>query len=236
MGALKKLLKKLLYREKCDSETYVNSLRKKGVKIGENVCFFSLNNVHVDDLNPHLLQIGNNVNIVGSEILTHDYAWSVIKGISGEILGNQKKVVIGDNVFIGHGSVILCGTTIENNVIIGANSVVTGHIEANGVYAGNPIRKIMSIEEYTSKRRNRQFEEAKNVVINYKNRFNKLPDKGILHEYFFLFTEYSENIDAVFKNKLELCGTYNKSCECLKSRKPMFSDYEAFLKACLERG
>ena len=92
--------------------------------------------------NPHLLTIGNHVMITGPvTILTHDYGWSVIKRRYGEILGNQKRVSIGDNVFLGWGCTILAGTTIGANTIIGANSVCSGKIDGNSVYAGNPAKK-----------------------------------------------------------------------------------------------
>ena len=88
---------------------YINQLRKIGAQIGDDVTLFAPKKTNIDVLNPHLIRIGNHVNIVASTILTHDYAWSVIKGMSGEILGNQRPVTIGNNVFIGEGSVILGG-------------------------------------------------------------------------------------------------------------------------------
>lgn len=232
MKIIKKIIRKILYRYKADSNTYIKYLRKKGIKIGDNVELFSLNNMHIDDLNPHLLEIGNNVNIVGTEILTHDYSWSVIKGITGEILGNQKKVNIGNNVFIGHGSIILCGTTIEDNTIIGANSVVTGHLKGNMVYAGNPVKPIMTIDDYICKRREAQYKEAKNICKEYKERFNKNPDIKLFHEYFSLFYNSQMKLPKIFETKLGLCGNYKKSQEVLKSNVPMFENFEQFLDSC----
>ena len=49
-------------------------------------------------------------------------------------------VVIGDNVWIGGGAVILPGVTIGDNVVIGAGSVVTKNIPSNTVACGNPCR------------------------------------------------------------------------------------------------
>lgn len=39
-------------------------------------------------------------------------------------------------------------TLIGNNCIIGAGSVVTGKLDDNSVYAGNPAKRICSLEEF----------------------------------------------------------------------------------------
>lgn len=49
-------------------------------------------------------------------------------------------VVIGDNCWIGGGTVILPGVTIGNNVVIGAGSVVTKDIPDHVIACGNPCR------------------------------------------------------------------------------------------------
>ncbi|MGM9618327.1 MAG: sugar O-acetyltransferase [Oscillospiraceae bacterium] len=49
-------------------------------------------------------------------------------------------VIIGDNVWIGGGAIILPGVTIGHNVVIGAGSVVTKDIPDNTVAWGNPCR------------------------------------------------------------------------------------------------
>ena len=46
-------------------------------------------------------------------------------------------IEIGDNVFIGMNSIILMGSHIGNNVIIGAGSVVSGNIPDNSVVGGS---------------------------------------------------------------------------------------------------
>lgn len=56
-----------------------------------------------------------------------------------------QNIKIGNNVWIGAGAIILPGTNIEDNVVIGAGSVVTGLLKTQYLYAGNPatiIRKI----------------------------------------------------------------------------------------------
>ena len=49
---------------------------------------------------------------------------------------------IGNNCYIGAGSIILTPVTIGDNVIIGAGSVVTKDIPSNCVVAGNPAKVV----------------------------------------------------------------------------------------------
>lgn len=58
---------------------------------------------------------------------------------------NKKDVVIGNNVWIGWGSIILKGTIIGNNCVVGAGSVVLGEFPDNVVIGGNPAKIIKKI-------------------------------------------------------------------------------------------
>ena len=49
-------------------------------------------------------------------------------------------VIIGDNVWIGGGAIIMPGVTIGDNVVIGAGSVVTKDIPSNVIAYGNPCQ------------------------------------------------------------------------------------------------
>lgn len=51
-------------------------------------------------------------------------------------------VIVGDNVWVGGGVIILPGVTIGDNVVIGAGSVVTKDIPSNTVAYGNPCRVV----------------------------------------------------------------------------------------------
>lgn len=51
-------------------------------------------------------------------------------------------VMIGDNVWVGGGVIILPGVTIGDNVVIGAGSVVTKDIPSNTIAYGNPCKVI----------------------------------------------------------------------------------------------
>ena len=61
----------------------------------------------------------------------------------GDIL--PRPVHIGNNVWIGSGSIILPGVTIGDNAVIGAGSVVTKDIPADTVAVGSPASVIRSI-------------------------------------------------------------------------------------------
>lgn len=229
------LLKKKLLGYKLSSESYINYLQKKGVKVGKGIEIFRPFRTEIDMQNPHLLTIGDYVQMTGPvTILTHDYSWSVLKRkYNGEILGNQRETIIGNNVFIGWGATILGGSKIGDNTIIGANSVVSGKIKGNSVYAGNPAKYLMSLEEYYLKRKSLQLKEAVNYVRKYESRFKKIPSEEELDEYFFLFRD--NNKDGLFSKKLQLMGNYEDSLKCLKEHKKTFDNYDAFLKFAAQK-
>lgn len=60
-----------------------------------------------------------------------------------EVLAGE--ITIGDNVWIGGGSIILPGVTIGDNSTIGAGSVVTHSIPENSLAYGNPCQVIRKI-------------------------------------------------------------------------------------------
>ncbi|SMX46490.1 acyltransferase [Actibacterium lipolyticum] len=51
---------------------------------------------------------------------------------------------IGENCFIGGGSMILPGVEIGDNCVVGAGSIVTKSVPARSVVAGNPARILKS--------------------------------------------------------------------------------------------
>ena len=97
---------------------------------------------------PYLISIGNNVTITGVKILTHDASLKKTIGYS-----KTGKVHIGNDVFIGWGSIILPNTTIGNRVVIGAGTVVAKDIPDNSVVIGNPCRVLCTYDEYVEKNR-----------------------------------------------------------------------------------
>lgn len=128
-------------------------LRKNGAIIGENVSF---NSASIDYNCAALIEIGNNVTISMSTILAHDASTKIPLGYT-----KIAKTIIGNNVFIGAGSIVLPGSRVGNNVIIGAGAVVKGVVPDNSVYVGNPGRVVCSYEEYVHKNKDRM----KNALV-----------------------------------------------------------------------
>lgn len=227
---IKKLLKRLIYGYKYNSDTYIDWLKSQGVKIGTHVTIYSTKNCTIDITRPWLLQIGDNVEITeGVTILTHGYDWSVLKGVYGDVLGSAGRVKIGNNVFIGVHSTILKGVTIGNNVIIGANSLVNKDIPDNVVAAGNPCKIIMKLEDYYKKRKQAQLTEATQLVQYYRERYNKEPDEKALHEFFWLFSDGNDQLCDTFCHMMRLGGTEKKSYEALNNNKKQFQSLKDFL-------
>ena len=106
-------------------------LLNHGLIIGENV---NIDFNSIDGLYPWLIEIGSNILFApGVKILAHDASTQMD-------LGKAKigRVTIGNNVYIGLNSIVLCNNKIGNNVIIGAGSIVTTDIPDNSVVVGIP--------------------------------------------------------------------------------------------------
>lgn len=65
-------------------------------------------------------------------------------GVDGEFRERRqgKPVKIGNDVWIGHGAVIMPGVTVGNGAVIGANSVVTRDVDPFEIVAGVPARRL----------------------------------------------------------------------------------------------
>ncbi|MGL9748625.1 acyltransferase [Enterococcus sp. DIV0170] len=136
---------------------YPKFLRYRGIKIPKNFRTkfgdaYIHPSVHFDGKDYSLISIGANTTISKEvEFLTHDY--SISKALIAN--GNFKKggfflkpVSVGENCFIGARTIILPGTRIGDNVIVGAGSVVKGKIDSNIVIGGNPAKKIIEIDAF----------------------------------------------------------------------------------------
>ena len=169
--------------------------RNKTPKIGEN-CFVAPNATIIGDVemgndcsiwfnavvrgDVNSIKIGNKVNIQDGAIVHCTYE-NLDAGQKGT------KVVIGDNVSIGHNALVH-GCTIEDNVLIGMGAIVMDNcyiekialiaagavvlentrVEAGSIYAGVPAKKVKQLEEATFKNQN---ERIANNYVKYASWF-----------------------------------------------------------------
>lgn len=156
------------------SKLLVSYLKKIGIEIGDNTVFFNAGSICLDTSRPVLLHIGNYCKITGGvTILTHDYSRSVIRRAFGEIIAEAKETRIEDNVFIGMNSIILMGTKIGENSIVGAGSICSGNYPPNSVIAGNPAKVIMTLDDYYAKRKKLYINEAKSYANLFYKKYQK---------------------------------------------------------------
>lgn len=101
-----------------------------------------------------LISIGEHPTIsLDVMFLTHD--WSIATGLKSfdRSMGGcfHKQISVGDNCFIGIRTILLPGTSLGDNVIVGAGSVVKGNFPDNVVIAGNPAKIITKTDEWAKK-------------------------------------------------------------------------------------
>lgn len=116
------------------------------IHLGKNV-FINYNCVFLD-VCP--IEIGDNT-LIGpcTQIYTACHPTSPSERLKGVEFG--KKVIIGKNVWIGGGCIILPGVSIGDNSVLGAGSVVTHDIPDYVVAAGNPCKVIKHLDKDESK-------------------------------------------------------------------------------------
>ena len=146
MAMITRFIKKL-YLSILRKRNAVLFAKKIGVRIGSDCKIVSVTG-GTFGRQPYLVKIGNHVEISGNvHFITHDGgAWVFRREYP--TLDVFSPIIIGNNVFIGYGSILLPGTRVEDNCVIGAGSVVRGTLSANGVYAGTPVKKVKALEKY----------------------------------------------------------------------------------------
>lgn len=85
--------------------------------------------------------VGNNCIINTRAVLEHDVKVGNNCHISVNAILNGE-VVIGDNSFIGSNSVFYQNVAIMPNTLIGAGTIVKKILKKEGIYLGNPLKKI----------------------------------------------------------------------------------------------
>ncbi|MBS7141745.1 MAG: sugar O-acetyltransferase [Clostridiales bacterium] len=90
--------------------------------------------------------IGDNV-FLAPRVCIYTAGHPIDAGVRRRQLEYGKKVVIGNDVWVGGNSVINPGVTIGDYVVIGSGSVVTKDIPSGVIAAGNPCRVLRPVTE-----------------------------------------------------------------------------------------
>lgn len=110
------------------------------IEVGDNF-FANFNCVFLDC---NYIKCGDNVFLAPNvQLYTAYHPVIAAERIKGPELAAP--IIIGNNVWIGGGSIVCPGVTIGDNTTIGAGSVVTKDIPANVVAVGNPCRVIRNL-------------------------------------------------------------------------------------------
>ena len=158
---MSKLIRKILEYLRGEPQ-HIEKLYKRGLKVGKN--FHRMGGVSIDPSHCYHITIGDNVTLAPRvHILAHDASTAMFLGKT-----RAANVTIGNNVFVGAGSIILPGVHIGNRVIIGAGSIVSKDIPDNSVAVGNPAKVICPIDEYLEKEKAKMCQENTIVGLNWE--------------------------------------------------------------------
>lgn len=222
-------IKDIYYRR--SSRSYINYLRSKGVAIGNNV-ILRPNSCHIDLTRPSLITIGDNVILNdGITLLTHDFVTGVFRELYNDFLPSSGGIIIGNNVRFGHNVTVLKGVTIGDNCFIGAGSIVSSNIPANSVANGNPCKVVSSIESFYKFRKTACIAEAFLYAQSIVRRFHRKPVPSDFWEEFPLFVDKS-NIGEYpeIPIRVQLQSAYD---EWIEKHKALYPSFESFLDAAM---
>lgn len=232
---IKELVKRVLFPHAHSSDAFVSYLRRRGVEVGEGCYFFDARTINVDLQRPHMLRFGNYVKVTGYvHILCHDYSRSVVLQSGGGHFGEAGETVIGDNVFIGTHAIVLMGSNIGANSIIGAGAVVSGSWPEGSVIAGNPAKLVCSLPEFASKREARELESAVAYASAFKESNGCWPNLNQMSNAFaWLYLPHSEETLHKYPELFMLNGIDpNVLKKEFLTSKPKFDGFNDFLDYC----
>jgi len=107
----------------------------RNVFINQNCTFYDLGGLDIGDD----VMIGPNVSLITAG---HPLDPSQRRAVT-----TGRPIVIGRNVWIAAGAIVLGGVTIGENSVVAAGSVATKDVPANVLVAGNPARVVREIGE-----------------------------------------------------------------------------------------
>lgn len=130
---------------KPSSQEYAEILKRHGklYAMGEHCQI----NMGVNITDPAYVKIGNNVILSDCNIFGHDGVIGMLNIAYNTQLDCVGKVVIHDNVYIGHNAIVMPNVSIGPNAIIGAGAVVTKDVMPGDIVGGVPAKVIGKVDE-----------------------------------------------------------------------------------------
>lgn len=127
------------YRARVGERTIAEDFNVWNTDLGDIIvgkeCWFGLNNVVMGPVE------------IGDELSTGPYV--KILGprhpVPPQSAKQRQKTIIGNNVWISTGSIVLFGVEIGDNAIVSAGSVVTKDVPASAFVGGNPARNLSGL-------------------------------------------------------------------------------------------
>lgn len=216
---------------KSSSERYIAYLRLKGIAIGRGT-MMRPKSTEIDLSRPSLVSIGNDCYMNENfTLLTHDWVTRVFIRSGLDFIPSSGPVKIGNNVNFGQNVMVLRGVTIGDNTFVGAGSIVTKDIPANSIAVGVPCKVIMSLEEYYQKRLTIYEREAFDYVRSIQERFNRQPVAADFWEEFPLFVNGNEvEKYPEIPIRRQLGPAYERY---VKNHTAKYGSFEEFLKIAL---
>ncbi len=237
LGFIRFLMGQLYHLYICrSSESYVEHLRKLGVRVGEQTKFYDPSSNVVDITRPYMISIGNKVKITrGVKILTHGFDWCVLRECYKRPFGSAGRVDIGDNVYIGMDAIILKGVKIGRDSIVAAGSVVTKNVPDCSVVAGNPAKVICTIHELYEKYISREKHEAASEAYSISSQLGRSPKPEDFKEFFYLFIERDPNCFGNIPVQLQV-GDYMREFLNSKPEFDSFDDFMVYVNSMVKHG
>lgn len=132
-------------------ERYAEYVRRHGglYAMGQHVGIVP--GVNITD--PAYVSIGNNVLLAPCSLIGHDGTIEVLNRAYKVRLDAVGKIDIRDNVFIGHGAIVLRGVTIGPNAIVAAGAVVSRDVPPGSIVGGVPAKVIGSVDHLVKRLR-----------------------------------------------------------------------------------
>ncbi len=122
-------------------------LRRGGAALGSGLKIGS--RCYIDTVFPWAITIGDDVTLSWDVTITaHDAAMWPALGYTV-----VRPVSIGSRAYVGAGATILAGCSIGEGAVVGAGSVVSGDVDPHSVVAGNPARRIGSVDDLVGRHR-----------------------------------------------------------------------------------